>query len=198
MYVSVKQTDLLTPEQEDVLWNKNFLRPQFSKSYINTVFDYNCKLFGLRGLDEHRKVEVCQLRVIYSTAKLILNFVGAHQKILLGDFTRGTFLQKRSATSLNRERHEVCTIYMHLTSLWLNKIHSIDGYFQDHKFALEFNLWGGGAISWGPLSRQCVLRQDLLETFQTTQGNALAQRPCFSPVSCMIKVNKSIKIIYVL
>lgn len=52
--VSVKQADPLTPKQDYVLWNKNFLGPHSSKSYIITVFYYNCKLFGLRGPNKHR------------------------------------------------------------------------------------------------------------------------------------------------
>lgn len=57
-----------------------------------------------------------------------------------GDSTRETFLQNRSAASLNRERHEVCSIYMHLTSLWWNKVHSIDGHFVEPKSGPEIRF----------------------------------------------------------
>lgn len=68
--------------------------------------------------------------------------------------------------------------YMDLAFLWWNKVHSIDGHFRDPKSALDFNLWGQQVGDH---------YQDygLLGTFQTTQGNALARRPCLGPVSCM-------------
>lgn len=60
--MSVKQADPLTSEQKDELQKKNFPGLRFSKSYINTVFYYYCQLFGLPDLEEHRKLEICQLK----------------------------------------------------------------------------------------------------------------------------------------
>lgn len=91
--VSVKQADPLTPEQ-DVLWDKNFLWPHSSKSYINTVIYYNCKLFGLRGLDEHRKLEVCQLKCDVSDGKTYIEFCGRTSRNFAGGLHQRNILAK--------------------------------------------------------------------------------------------------------
>ncbi|XP_033741792.1 zinc finger MYM-type protein 2-like [Pecten maximus] len=49
-----KEADPISPENENVLWEKEQLGGKSSQSLLNTVFYYNCKLFGLRGMDEHR------------------------------------------------------------------------------------------------------------------------------------------------
>lgn len=94
--VSVKQADPLTPEQEDVLWNKIFLGQHSSKSYLNTVFYYNCKLLGLRGLDKHRKLEVCQLKCVVSDGKTYIEFCGRTSKNFAGGLHQRNILAKLS------------------------------------------------------------------------------------------------------
>ncbi|XP_062593284.1 uncharacterized protein LOC134254776 [Saccostrea cucullata] len=92
--VSIKQADPLTPEQEDVLWEKKLLGSHTSKSYINTVFYYNCKLFGLRGLDEHRKLEVCQIKCGDSDGKAYIEFCGRTSKNFSGGLHQRNILAK--------------------------------------------------------------------------------------------------------
>jgi hypothetical protein len=41
-------------KEKKKLWEKNILGNFTSKSLLNAVFFYNCKLFGLREVDEHR------------------------------------------------------------------------------------------------------------------------------------------------
>lgn len=182
--VSVKQADPLTPEQ-DVLWDKNFLGPHSSKSYINTVIYYNCKLFGLRGLDEHRKLEVCQLKCDVSDGKTYIEFCGRTSRNFAGGLHQRNILAKSirhfSESGTPRSLYGIYASYISMVEqgkfLWM----ATSG--------TRNPLWNstyGGSTSWEPLSRPCVLRQGSLGTFQTTQGNALVQRPCFSPVSCMI------------
>ena len=58
--VETMQAQPLTPEQEEKLWCLTHFRcVLLGASPCNTVFWYNCKLFGLRGEDEHRSL-VCE------------------------------------------------------------------------------------------------------------------------------------------
>ena len=55
--VETMQAQPLTPEQEEKLWCLTHFRcVLLGASPCNTVFWYNCKLFGLRGKDEHRSL----------------------------------------------------------------------------------------------------------------------------------------------
>jgi hypothetical protein len=51
-----KQADPITEQDEETLWNTGQLGGSCAQSLLNTVFYYNCKLFGLRGMDEHRNL----------------------------------------------------------------------------------------------------------------------------------------------
>jgi hypothetical protein len=43
-----KQAAPITPRKEEKLWESGQLGAHSAKSLLNTVFFYNCKLFGLR------------------------------------------------------------------------------------------------------------------------------------------------------
>ena len=51
-----KQAQLLSPDQEDELWKCGIFSLQSGWGLTNAIFWYNCKLFGLRGGDEHRNL----------------------------------------------------------------------------------------------------------------------------------------------
>ncbi|XP_069106898.1 uncharacterized protein [Argopecten irradians] len=55
--VSLKQADPITPEQDNALWESDNLGKASSQAIIHTLFYYNCKLFGLRGHDDHRNLQ---------------------------------------------------------------------------------------------------------------------------------------------
>ena len=80
----MRQADPICEETEDILWEKGLLGNATSKAMLNTVFYYNSKLFGLRGVDEHRNLSVEQfelgsdqngsyLRTVFSTGRDIYN-----------------------------------------------------------------------------------------------------------------------------
>ena len=58
-----RQADPITRENETIMWEKGVLGDSSAKSMLNTVFFYNCKLFGLRGVDEHRNLAVDQFEL---------------------------------------------------------------------------------------------------------------------------------------
>ena len=55
--VQKKQAQYLTQEHENELWIKGEFGNSSAQSLLNTVYFYNCKIFGLRGADEHRHLE---------------------------------------------------------------------------------------------------------------------------------------------
>lgn len=77
-----------------MLWNKNFLEPHSSKTYINTVIYYNCKILDLRDLDEHIKLEVCQLKCDVSDGKTYSEFCGSTSKNFAGGLHQRNILAK--------------------------------------------------------------------------------------------------------
>ena len=59
----VRQADPILPEDEEKIWNQKVFGMQSSLALQYTVFFYNCKLFGLRGYDEHKSLECDQFEV---------------------------------------------------------------------------------------------------------------------------------------
>lgn len=58
-----KQAEPISAETENKLWEKGLLGNGTGKSLLNTMFFYNCNLFGLRGVDEHRGMEIDQIEL---------------------------------------------------------------------------------------------------------------------------------------
>ena len=57
---SSKQAQPITPDEESLLWASGQLETQTAKAFLNTVYFYNCKVFGLRSYDEHRNLRCAQ------------------------------------------------------------------------------------------------------------------------------------------
>lgn len=51
-----KQAEPITEDEECLLWSSGELGIHSAKSLLNTVYYYNCKVFGLRSYDEHRNL----------------------------------------------------------------------------------------------------------------------------------------------
>ena len=64
-----------TEESELLLWEKKCLGDSSSATVLNTVFVYNCKLFGLRASDEHRSLEVSPIAVRSDQVGHYVNFI---------------------------------------------------------------------------------------------------------------------------
>ena len=58
------RADPITTEDEEQLWDSGTLNMDTAQGLSYAVFFYNCKLFGFRGGDEHRNLEVNQYEVI--------------------------------------------------------------------------------------------------------------------------------------
>ncbi|KAI8496541.1 hypothetical protein Bbelb_258400 [Branchiostoma belcheri] len=60
--VTKKQADPLTTEDENCLWEKGAISTKTSQGLSYGVFFYNCKIFGLRGMDEHQRLMMDQYK----------------------------------------------------------------------------------------------------------------------------------------
>ena len=61
-----KQAEPITPDEEALLWLKGELGCQSARALQNTVYFYNCKIFGLRSYDEHRDLKCCRVYLEYT------------------------------------------------------------------------------------------------------------------------------------
>ena len=57
---SLKQAEPITPNEESLLWISGQLETHSAKAVLNTVYVYNCKVFGLRRYDEHCNLQCGQ------------------------------------------------------------------------------------------------------------------------------------------
>ena len=74
----------ITPSKEEILWQSGLLGCHSIESMMNTIFYYNCKLFGLRGEDEHRNLSPAQFKLGSDIHGNYLEFFGRGSKNLRG------------------------------------------------------------------------------------------------------------------
>lgn len=79
-----KQADPISEEQENSLWQSGTFNLETSSGILNAVFFYNCKLFGLRGRDEHYNLETSQFSIGEDDCGKFIHFVGRDNKTFKG------------------------------------------------------------------------------------------------------------------
>ncbi|CAC5391247.1 unnamed protein product [Mytilus coruscus] len=80
-----KQADPITKEDEEQIWNSGVFGCDNSVALQNTVFFYNCKLFGMRGYDEHRNLECEQFSIgCDGSESRFIHFTGRTSKTFSG------------------------------------------------------------------------------------------------------------------
>ena len=52
-----KQAEPIMPEDEQIIWEKGVFGHETEEKLQCTMFFYNCKLFGLRGHEEHHDLD---------------------------------------------------------------------------------------------------------------------------------------------
>ncbi|CAC5405574.1 unnamed protein product [Mytilus coruscus] len=77
-----KRADAISPQDEDTLWCKGVISLDSAEGLSYGVFYYNCKLFGCRGMDEHRDLDATQFEVVTDSVqkKKCLTFYGRISK----------------------------------------------------------------------------------------------------------------------
>ncbi|CAC5408103.1 unnamed protein product [Mytilus coruscus] len=83
-----KRADAISPQDEDTLWCKGVISLDSAEGLSYGVFYYNCKLFGFRGMDEHRHLDATQFEVVTDSVqkKKCLTFYGRISKYNEGGF----------------------------------------------------------------------------------------------------------------
>lgn len=81
---STRQAEPISEEAENILWEKGLLGNSTGESMLNTLFFYNCKLFGLRAVDEHKTLSVDQFELGQDQKGKFINFTGRANKTYKG------------------------------------------------------------------------------------------------------------------
>ncbi|XP_076109599.1 uncharacterized protein KIAA1958-like [Mytilus galloprovincialis] len=82
---TTKQADPITKEDEEKIWNSGVFGCDNSVALQNTVFFYNCKLFGMRGYDDHKKLECEQFSIgCDGSESRFIHFTGRTSKTFSG------------------------------------------------------------------------------------------------------------------
>ncbi len=79
-----KQAEPLSREQEDQLWSAGIFSVSTGWGLVYALFWYNCKLFGLRGGDEHRNLTREQFAIENDRNGRFLHFMGRASKNVQG------------------------------------------------------------------------------------------------------------------
>lgn len=79
-----KQADPILPEDEAVIWEKGIFGMNNAETLQYTVFFYCCKLFGLRGHDEHHSLECNQFLLGEDNRGKFIDFTGRSTKTFKG------------------------------------------------------------------------------------------------------------------
>ena len=51
-----RQAEPMSLDEEAILWSMGLLGTHIGESLLNTVYFYNCKVFGLRSFNKHRNL----------------------------------------------------------------------------------------------------------------------------------------------
>lgn len=115
---TTRQADPILPEQEDTLWEKEVLGSSSAKSLQNTVFFYACKVFGLRGCDEHREL-MCEQFILNSDDQgKFIQFVGRQSKTYQGGLRQMQLSNKNIKHYCTSGERSLYTIFdLYLTAL---------------------------------------------------------------------------------
>lgn len=81
---SLKQADPILPKDEETLWQKHVFGKESAEQLLHTVFFYACKVFGLRGYDEHHDLQCEQFTIGEDSAGRFIQFTGRATKTYKG------------------------------------------------------------------------------------------------------------------
>ncbi|XP_060562763.1 uncharacterized protein LOC132722310 [Ruditapes philippinarum] len=79
-----REAQPILEDEEKVIWEKGVFGNKDALSLQHTVFFYNCKLFGLRGYDEHRNLETDQFEIGSDSNEKFIVYTGKNSKTYNG------------------------------------------------------------------------------------------------------------------
>nr|XP_034336669.1 uncharacterized protein LOC117692546 [Crassostrea gigas] len=81
---TTKQADPILPEDEAKLWDVGVFGKKNAEQLQKTIFFYACKIFGLRGCDEHHNLECEQFTIGSDKLGKFIQFTGRKTKTYKG------------------------------------------------------------------------------------------------------------------
>ncbi len=108
-----KQAEPLTPEQEDTLWSSGIFSLDSGWGLTYAVFWYNCKLFGLRGGDEHRQLQREQFEIGSDGVGRFVRFMGRSCKNVQGGLKQRKVQTKDLRIYARPDLEERCVVDMY-------------------------------------------------------------------------------------
>ncbi|CAG2192830.1 5-phosphohydroxy-L-lysine phospho-lyase,Alanine--glyoxylate aminotransferase 2-like,Ethanolamine-phosphate phospho-lyase homolog 1,Ethanolamine-phosphate phospho-lyase [Mytilus edulis] len=79
-----KKANAISEEDEEMLWSSGVFGQSNSTTLQYTVFYYACKMFGLRGRDEHRNLQCSQFELGEDGKGKYIRFIGRNNKTFNG------------------------------------------------------------------------------------------------------------------
>ncbi|XP_033727613.1 uncharacterized protein LOC117316943 [Pecten maximus] len=111
-----KRSDPIDQDDENKLWETGQFGPNSSHSLLNTVFFYNCKLFGLRAMDEHRGLQCDQFVCGSDNTGTFIQFDGRTSKNIQGGLKHRKLEAKSikhySVSGEERSLYDIYKVYL--------------------------------------------------------------------------------------
>ena len=121
---SSKQAEPITPDEESLLWTSGQLGTHSAKALLNTVYFYNCKVFGLRSYDEHRNLKCAQFeKKLDEKGRVYIEYTDFRSKTNRGGFKHMKVQNKtiRQYENVNDADHCVVNIFVKYFDFILNR-----------------------------------------------------------------------------
>ncbi|XP_062606633.1 uncharacterized protein LOC134268405 [Saccostrea cucullata] len=115
----VKQAQAILPEDEEVLWEKGVFGNSNAEALQSTVFFYACKLFALRGHDEHHQLQCDQFSTGEDQGGTYVEFLGRSTKTYKGGLKELEIVNKNIRHYCqNYERNVAYFVRQYIEALW--------------------------------------------------------------------------------
>ena len=125
---TTKQAEPISSDDESLLWSSGQFGSHNAQALLNTVYFYNCKVFGLRSFDEHRNLKCAQfVKKVDEKARVYIEYTDFGSKTNRGGLRQMKVENKtvRHYENLNDSDH--CVV--NLLVKYLECIPSQDGFF---------------------------------------------------------------------
>ena len=123
-----KQAESITADEEAMLWSVGQLGRGSAHALLNTVYFYNCKVFGLRSYDEHHSLQCSQFeKKVDESGRLYLEYTDRGSKTNRGGLKHMKVDNKTVKQYENLDDPDHCVV--NLFETYLSFIPSTNGNF---------------------------------------------------------------------
>ncbi len=108
---SSRKAEPISPEEEVLLWSSEQFGTHTAKAILNTVYYYNCKVFGLRSFDEHRNLVCSQyVKKVDEVGRLYIEYTDFGSKTNRGGLRHMRVENKTIQQYENPDDEEHCVV----------------------------------------------------------------------------------------